>query len=214
MLNVFFSLLLASISFGAVAQQTSQKIAGEVIRYNAGVLEVRTASNTQQMVDVNDGTRLSVRAASDISQVQPGRFVGATAAPQDDGTLVASEVHIFPENMRGTGEGHRPMTGANTMTNATVSNVSRGRASGSSVTNASVAAVAGATDEVTLTLTYKGEERVIVVPRGIPVMTTDVGNPSLLVPGAHVIVYGAMNPDGRLAAERISVGKDGYLPPI
>src|SRR5262249_51979711 len=117
--------------------------------------------------------------------------------------------------MRGTGEGHRPMTGANTMTNATVSGVSRSRASSSSsTTNATVAGVSGASDELKLTLTYQGGERTIVVPRGIPVMTTDVGSTSMLVPGAHVIVYGANNPDGRIGAERISVGKDGYVPPI
>lgn len=100
------------------------------------------------------------------------------------------------------------------MTNATVSNVSRGRASRSSMTNATLAAVAGANDELKLTLTYKGGEQVIVVPRGIPLMTTDVGSSSMLVPGAHVIVYGATNPDGRLVAERISVGKDGYVPAL
>ena len=106
------------------------------------------------------------------------------------------------------------MTEANTMTNATVSNVSRDPTSPSSMTNATVGAVAKANDELKLTLTYKGGERAIVVPRGTPVMTTDVGNPSMLVPGAHVIVYAAANPEGRLAAERISVGKDGYVPPI
>ena len=212
-LNVVISLLLVLISFGAGAEE-SQKITGEVVRYNAGSLDVRTTSNTQQTVDVTDRTRLSVRAPTDISQVQPGRFVGVTAAPGGGGVLVASEIHIFPESMRGTGEGHRPMTGADTMTNATVSNVSRDRASPSSMTNATVGAIAKANDELKLTLTYKGGERVIVVPHGTPVMTTDVGNPSMLVPGAHVIVYAATNPTGRLAAERISVGKDGYVPPI
>jgi hypothetical protein len=213
MLNVVIS-LLALVSFDAAAQEASQKIAGDVVRYNAGSLEIRTASNTQQTVDVSDRTRLSVRAPSDISQVQPGRFVGVTAAPGGGGLLVASEIHIFPESMRGTGEGHRPMTGANTMTNATVSNLSRERASPGSMTNATVGAVAKANDELKLTLTYKGGEQVIVVPQGTPVMTTDVGNLSMLVPGAHVIVYAATNPEGRLAAERISIGKDGCVPPI
>jgi hypothetical protein len=212
--NVLMSVVLVAVALNASGQQTAQRIAGDVIRYSAGVLELRTASGAQQAVDVKDGTRVSVRAASDISEVQPGRFIGVTAAPGADGALVASEIHIFPENMRGTGEGHRPMTGANTMTNATVSSVARNRASSSSMTNATVAGVAGANNEVKLMLTYNGGEKTIVVPRETPVMTTDVGNPSMLVPGAHVIVYGANSPDGRLAAERISVGKEGYVPPI
>jgi hypothetical protein len=211
---ILTSLVLAAVAFDATAQQASQKLAGDVVRYDGKSLEIRTASGAQQTVDVTDRTRVSVRAASDISQVQSGRFIGVTAAPGQDGTLIASEIHIFAEGMRGTGEGHRPMTGTNTMTNATVSSVSRSRASASGMTNATVAGVSEANDEVQLTLTYKGGERTIVVPRGIPVMTTDVGNPSMLVPGAHVVVYGANNPEGRIAAERISVGKDGYIPPI
>ena len=207
-------LLLAPITFAAVAQQqASQKIAGDIARYDAGVLELRTASGGLQTVDVTDRTRVSVRGASDISDVQPGRYIGVTAAPRDDGMLVASEIHIFPENMRGTGEGHRPMTGTNTMTNATVSNVSRG-ASRNTMTNATVATVGGANDELKLMVTYKGGQQAIVVPRGIPVMTTDVGKLAMLVPGTHVLVYGATNANGRVTAERISVGKDGYVPPI
>jgi len=58
----------------------------------------------------------------------------------------------------------------------------------SSMTNATVAADAGANDELRQTLTYKGGRRAIVVPRGIPVMTTGVGSPSIPVPGADGIV--------------------------
>ncbi len=44
--------------------------------------------------------------------------------PQADGTQKAVEIHIFPEAMRGTGEGHRPwdLMPNSTMTNATVDN--------------------------------------------------------------------------------------------
>jgi hypothetical protein len=43
-----------------------------------------------------------------MSDIKPGMFVGATAMPGADDSLKAVEVHIFPEAMRGTGEGHRP----------------------------------------------------------------------------------------------------------
>ena len=43
-----------------------------------------------------------------MADIKPGMFVGSTAMPGADGNLTAVEVHIFPEAMRGTGEGHRP----------------------------------------------------------------------------------------------------------
>ena len=66
-------------------------------------------------------------------QVKPGVFVGSTGMPQPDGSQKAIEVHIFPEAMRGNGEGQRPMNDAQnqTMTNATVTGVAMVGQSGS-----------------------------------------------------------------------------------
>jgi hypothetical protein len=43
-----------------------------------------------------------------IFDIKQGSFVGVTAMPRADGSDSAPEVHIFPEAMRGTGEGHYP----------------------------------------------------------------------------------------------------------
>lgn len=212
-----FALLAAlflATAAGAHAQNTNRKITGEIVRVESGLLVVRTASSAESKVKLTPDTRVSVRAQSDLAHVKEGSYVGATAAPRADGTLVASEVHIFPEALRGTGEGHRPMEGSNTMTNATVGNVSGGGAAKSTMTNATVGTVSGAAGERRLTLNYAGGSKVIVVPSATPVMTTDRGDASALVPRAHVIVFAAPDADGALRAERISVGKDGYVPPI
>ena len=89
-----------------------------------------------------------------IDAIKPGSFIGTAAMPQPDGTLKAREVHVFPEAMRGTGEGHRPWdlgTGG-TMTNGTVGDfaVANGRM---------------------LTLTYKDGEQKVFVPENVPVIT-------------------------------------------
>jgi Domain of unknown function (DUF5666) len=212
--NVALSLLIAAFAATAHAQDATQKIAGEVVRFDNGTLRLKTSAGAEQTASVTDRTRVSVRGASDIAHVQQGSFIGVTAAPGPDGTLVASEIHIFPENMRGTGEGHRPLSGSDTMTNATVSKISGKGNARNSMTNATVENVGNAGGEATLTLSYSGGRQTIVVPRGTPVMTTDVGNPSELAPGAHVIVYGGKAPDGKVVAQRISVGKNGYTPPI
>ncbi len=132
-----------------------------------------------------------------IDAIKPGSFIGSAALPQPDGTPRAQEVHVFPEAMRGTGEGHRPfdLGPGSTMTNGTVGDVvvSRGR---------------------TLKVSYKGGEKTIVVPPETPIVTYEPGSRFLLTPGAHVIIFANEAPDGALTATRISVGKDGLVPPM
>jgi hypothetical protein len=211
--KVVLGCMLVGLAGNVAAQSAPRKIVGDVVAYQAGVLQVRTASGAQESMRLSDPPRISVRGQSDVAHIKPGDFVATTAAPRADGTLVASELRIFPESMRGRGEGHRPMTGANTMTNATVASVSR--ASGRpSETSATVGAVTNANGEATLKVTYKGGDKIIVVPPTTPVMTTDEGTPAVLVPGAHVLVYASTQPDGSLVAERLSVGKGNYVPPL
>jgi hypothetical protein len=118
--------------------------------------------------------------------------------PQPDGRLKAQEVLIFPETMRGVGEGHRAwdLTPDSTMTNATV--------------EAAVSDVAGRV----LTLTYKDGQQELVVPPGTPVVTLAPGDASLLKPGNYVFLGATQQPGGGLTASRITVGKDGLVPPM
>ena len=158
-----------------------------------------------------------MRAPTSIDAIKPGTFIGTAAKPGPNGTLVASEVHIFPETMRGTGEGHRPMSTlpGSTMTNATVAGVSPSASSGrGTMTNATVEKVGEAGKGRTLKLTYKGGEQTVFVPGNVPVVTVEDGSRASLAPGEHVIVYAQRDTNGDLAAQRISVGKNGSVPPI
>ena len=199
---------------GAVfAQTTPQKITGDVVALDGATLRLSSVGQTVDVV-LGDKVRISARTPASLSSIEPGSFIGTTAVPQPDGTLLASEVHIFSESMRGTGEGHRPMPsppGA-TMTNATVSSVTPQAATRNTMTNATVSAVGATTQGRTLKLTYNGGEKTVVVPSDAVVFGTDVGSRDLLVPGAHVVVYATPQTGGALAAERVSVGKDGYVP--
>jgi hypothetical protein len=153
------------------------------------------------------GEKVTVSLAPDVAvnaivpvrleDIKPGSFVGTAAVPQPDGTLRALEVHVFPESMRGTGEGHRPfdLQPQSTMTNGTVGTVT------------------GSSDR-TLTITYAGGEKTVSVAANTPVVTYEPGSPALLVPGAHIILFGNQAPDGKVTATRISVGKDGLVPPM
>jgi hypothetical protein len=199
------------------AQAQSQKFVGDVVTLDGPNLQIKASDGQALTVKVGDSTRLSARSGTDASKITAGAFIGTTAVAQSDGTLSAVEVHIFPESMRGTGEGHRPMDGepGSTMTNATIASVgSHDATAGKTMTNATVAGVSGAPGGRRVTLTYKGGEKTVVVPENVPVVMVEPADRSLLAPGAHVIVYGATQADGTLAAERVTVGKNGFVPPL
>lgn len=208
-------LALAPLAYG---QATAQRIRGDVAAVHGKDLDVKTSAGQIVTVRMADNLRVSARSAADPGSVAPGAFIATTAIPQPDGTLKAVEVRVFPESMRGVGEGHRPMDTepGSTMTNATVTSVApASKASpGSTMTNATVANVASSGSERRITVKYKGGEQTVVVGADVPVLMVEAGDPSMLVPGAHVVVTAAKQLDGTLATERISVGKNGIVPPI
>lgn len=211
-------LLVAVALFSATvyAQAPQERISGDVVALDGATLQVKPAAGNAVAIKLAPNARISQRSPANLGALEQGMYVGATAAPQPDGTLLASEIQVFPEGMRGTGEGHRPMaTPGDTMTNATVSTIAGAvPAARGTTTNATVATVGGAGGKTsrTLMLTYKGGEKQVVVPEGITIFRTDIVDRAALKPGAHVIVYALPQPDGSLAAERVSVGKDGYVP--
>ena len=133
-----------------------------------------------------------------LADVKVGSFVGATTVPGPDGIATAVEVHVFPEEMRGTGEGSRPydLRPNSTMTNATVAE-----------------SVAG-NDGHTLLVKYKdGEKKVVVAPE-TPVVSFVPGDKSELKAGAKVIAFMKKLPDGSYETNRVNVGRDGLTPPM
>jgi RNase P/RNase MRP subunit p29 len=142
-------------------------------------------------------TMLVAIVPTKLEDIVPGSFIGSAAMPQPDGTQRALEIHVFPESMRGTGEGHRPfdLKPQSTMTNGTVGSVT------------------GTTGR-TLTVKYEGGEKTIMVPPDTPIVTFEPAGRTMLAAGAHIIMMGVRAEDGAITATRISVGKDGLIPPM
>jgi hypothetical protein len=202
----------------ASAQSPAERIRGDVVALDGQNLRLTT--NAGQPLTVKLGTNYSVSARSraDPGSISTGAFVGTTAVPMPDGTLTALEVHVFPESMRGNGEGHRPMDvmPGSTMTNATVTSVlpMEKAAPATTMTNATVANVAQADQGRKMVLKYQGGEKTVVVPKEAPVVMVEPGDKSLLVAGAHVVLSATRQADGSLSADRVTVGKDGLVPPM
>jgi hypothetical protein len=188
--------LVAAITASSAFAQQTVRVRGAIEKLDGNALSVKAADGSVvTLMLTGDATVVGVVKAT-LADVKEGSFVGSAAMPQPDGSQKALEVHIFPETMRGTGEGHRPFTVPNsTMTNGTV---------GDMVT---------ASDGQSLTVKYKGGEKKIVVPPGVPIVRYEIADRSALKPGAHVTATSAVKkPDGTLETARINVGRDGVVP--
>ena len=189
------ALLPAVASLPAVAQGTPVRINGTITALAGDRLAVRTEDNDTLDILLPPGVRIGAVEERSLASIQPGEFVGSAARHGRDGKLHALEVHIFPESMRGTGEGHRPMDAPEqTMTNATVDGV------------ATVA------DGRTLHLRYPGGEQVIEVAPDVRVVGLLPGDRSLLVPGAAVTVRATQGDDDRLTAVSVQAERNGVKP--
>ena len=131
-----------------------------------------------------------------LADIRAGSFVGVGALPQADGTQRAIAVTLFPETMRGRGEGHRPFDflPQSTMTNATVADV------------------VAAPDGQRLQLRYPQGQQTIVVAADTPIVSLRPGDRSLLVAGAVVSIT-VQEVAGRPTAMRASAGRNGFAPP-
>jgi hypothetical protein len=192
------------VAVGLLVAGAAHAQAPNAVRYRATVDTVTTdsvsmTSRTGEKLTaaLTASTNVTAIVPIKLEDIKPGSFIGSAAVPQSDGTQKALEVHVFPEAMRGTGEGHRPFDLLPTST----------------MTNGTVGAVTGSAGR-TLTVSYQGGEKTIVVPPETPVVTYEPGTKALLVAGAHVILMGTRAEDGKITATRISVGKDGLVPPM
>ena len=164
-------------------------------RYWTTRCRVTTADQGTVAIALSPETRIFGVEDRSLEDIRPGEFVGSAAVRGRDGKLHAQEVHIFPEALRGTGEGHRPFDQPEqTMTNATVDGV------------------AEVTGGRTLHLRYPGGEQTIEVDTGVRVWSLIQGDRTLLVPGAVVTVRAVRGPGNILAAVSIQAEKSGIKP--
>ena len=196
--NLLAATLICCLAGAAFAQTAAPvRVRGTIDAVDAKTMRVTSREGQPvTLAEAPDVVVTEVLPAS-IADIKPGSYIGTAAMPQEDGSLLAFEIQIFPESMRGVGEGYHPwdLQPQSTMTNGTVGTVT------------------GNSDR-TLTISYAGGEKTVAVAANTPVVTYEPGSPALLVPGAHIILFGNQAPDGKVTATRISVGKDGLVPPM
>jgi len=184
----------------AIAQQppTPSRVRGTIEAVDGDVLAVKSRAGEDVKLHMTSDIRIVGIIKIALTDIKVGSFIGTTTVPGPDGANNAVEVHVFPEDMRGTGEGSRPydLKPNSSMTNATVDQ-----------------SVVGNNGH-TLNIKYKDGEKKVLVSPDTPVVTYVPADKSDLKAGAKVIASMKKLPDGSFEATRISVGRDGLTPPM
>jgi hypothetical protein len=198
-LVISYLALALGLSSSAVAQSSPTRIRGEISQIDGSTLTVKPKSGGDPVtIKLAENYKVTGVVPAAMSDITAGKFVGAAAKPGRNGTLTAMEVLIFPESMRGTGEGFYPWD----------------LAPQSTMTNANVAKVTAAPEGRTMLLQYKGGEKQVVVPESAPIVTLVPADHAAVKAGAHVLVSAQHQPDGSYAASRVTVGLNGLVPPM
>ena len=195
---VAIAMVVASFLYAIAQQSSPSRLRGTIEAVDGDVLAVKSRGGEDVKLRMTGDIRVVGIIKIPLADIKVGSFIGTTTVPGPDGGENAIEVHLFPEDMRGTGEGSRPfdLRPNSTMTNATVAE-----------------SVAG-NDGHTLLIKYKDGEKKVVVSPDIPVVTYVPADKSELKAGAKVIAAMKKLPDGSFETSRVSVGRDGLTPPM
>lgn len=189
--------LMLAAAVPALAQDTV-RVRGAIERVEGDTYVVKTRAGAEVKVKLPDNVMVVALIKASLTDIKQGSYVGVAGMPQADGSQKALEVHIFPEAMRGTGDGHRgwDLQPSSTMTNGAVEQT------------------AASSDGQTLTLKYKDGEKKILVGKDTPIVIYTQGEKSELKAGVPIFISAATKQaDGTLTTPRVNVGR-GVAPPM
>lgn len=192
--------LLAAASTLALAQTPPPpaRVRGVVEKLESNVMTVKAPDGKTVDVKLADNYAVVGLSRAKIADISAGKYIGTTTVGERNGGLVALEVHIFTEAMRGVGEGHYPWD----------------TKPDSKMTNGNVAEVKTVGKDHMLTVQYKGGEQKVLVPTNAEVVVYGPAERSDVKKGAHIFCVAQRAADGSLTAARVNVGLHGTIPPM
>src|SRR5256885_8220647 len=126
------------------------------------------AASGPVILKLADNALVVARIKASAADIKAGDYVATGGVPQPDGTQKAVELRIFPESMRGNGEGHRP--GWPGAPNGTM-------------TNGGVGQTVSSVDGPVLTVKLKDGDKKIIVGPNVPVQRLVVSDRNELKAG-------------------------------
>ncbi|MGA8495394.1 MAG: hypothetical protein WB764_07935 [Xanthobacteraceae bacterium] len=186
--------LLFATSFAAAQAPQMVRVRATLENVSVPMLTAKARDGAEMKIKLADNAPVNEVVKASLADIKADSYIAVTAMPQPDGTQKAVAILIFPEAMRGVGEGHRPwdLEPNSTMTNATVAEQ-----------------VAG-TDGQTVTVKYKdGDKKILVTPATI-IVTYKKAAASDLKAGQKIFVAAAKKlDDGTLEAPNVAYGDVG-----
>jgi hypothetical protein len=179
-------------------QNPPVRIRGTVEKLDGHNLTVKSRDGESVAITLADNVGIVYLVKKSMADIKSGDYLASTGIKGTDGKIHAIEVRIFPEALRGAGEGQFPwdLKPDTVMTNATAGQISK------------------SPDGNVVTVTYKGTTSDYTIDPTTPIFTYDQGDTSLLVPGAAVFVVATKKDGGTLTAARLTAEKDGVKPPM
>lgn len=196
--SVLSSLILLATSAAMAQTGAPTRLRGKIDTIDSQTATMTTREGKSVKLAISKDTQFSYVKAMQLADIKSGTFIGAAGKPGKDGAIEALEVVVFPEDRRGTGEGHYAWD----------------LLPDSSMTNATVAAVTQGSSGQDLNLVYKDGSKKVTVPKGTPIVTIVNGQASDVKPGVPVFIVAVQREAGEFSASRIIVGKDGVAPPM
>ena len=189
------ALTLVLIAVTATAQPPP-RVRGVIQSVEGQTLVVATQNEGVVRLTLTDMTGINGLEKRTLADITDNAFVGATAVKDNDGRWQATEIHIFPETMRGAGEGHYAWDlPDSTMTNGAATGVvAKGRRG-------------------TLSVRHPGGSVEIDVTRRTEIVALTMGDRALLVPGATILALAAPA-DGGAMAVAVIAETNGVKPPM
>jgi hypothetical protein len=197
---VVFAAAMFALSASAQAPSPAPqpvRIRGTIQSVADGKLSIATKSNGVVSVDLSDRTGINGLQTKTARDIGENTFIGATAVKNSAGRWQATEIHIFPETMRGAGEGHYAWDLPE-----------------SSMTNGAVTGNTSGAGGRTLKVKYAGGETDVDVTPKTAIVALTQGNRELLKPGATVFVLAIPQQGGGTAAVAVIAETNGVKPPM
>jgi hypothetical protein len=196
---------VSSVALGCSRKSDTSAITpvrGKLVNVSDSVLTLASANGEVRVALVRP-VHVYTSQPAQLSRVAEGSFVGVTSVPQPDGAQRATEIHIFPEELRGTGEGSYLMQQGGEgnrarMSNGTVGESRMTNGAASRMTNGAAGGQSGGT----LTVNYNGGSQTITIPSDVTV-TAIVPTQTKLAAGEDVVALADKQPDGTLRASRV-----------
>jgi hypothetical protein len=192
------SLLTSTSGFADVRQPPMSRVRGMIESINGDLLIVKKNDGHNVTMKMTPNAAVTGVEKIALSDIAPGAYVGVTSVADSQGNQKATEVHLFPNSLRGAGEGTRPWD----------------TAPNSSMTNGGLDKMVEGNDGRMLTVKYRGGEKQVVVTPETAVVKLVPGKRSDLQEGARIVAATARTADGVLETSRVSVGLDGLTPPM